>query len=141
MFQKAEKNELRTWFLGDAILLVVSLFVFVISVVTLFTTDFRAGMLVMAIISGSLLIIFAFLGVKIFKALRSFDERRQREKDKQKALEESNKAIEEQRLEEEAREMEALRRSEEEKRRETLKQIEKERQEALENEKNNQSEN
>lgn len=124
MFQRADKNELRTWLIGDGFITICLALTSVVLIGSIFTKGFTPGKLVWGIVFSLLTILLALFFVKIVKALKSYDERMTKKEElekieKQKQEEESLAA-----LEREKAEMDALREQELQKRAEMQAELE-----------------
>lgn len=114
MFNKADKNELRTWFLGSVVMTLLCSVVSIALVVEIINNGFKIGTMIFAVVALVFAYVFCKYAINSMKAYKHFDERKSLEEE-EKALkeEEDAKALEE-KIRVEMAEMEAIRIKEEE---------------------------
>jgi len=138
MFKKAEKNELRTWFLADVIILVISGFAsFLLIGDMIQDLEFKVVNFIFGLVFLILFVYCIVYAIKLLKAYRTFDERKAKEKQEKAKLEKEEQEKKQKELEEEKKNFEEIRRIEEEKRKENMAEIEAHKKEALEDEEDN----
>lgn len=137
MFKKAEKNELRTWLLGDIILLVVSAFVCFLFIGDMINNEeFNIGKTIFAVIFALIMVYCVIYLTRLLKAYKTYDERKKVEKEEQEKITREQEEARIAKLEQEKIELEQIKKAEEELRKANMAEIEAKKKEALENEKN-----
>ena len=117
MFKKADKNELRTWFLGSLFIFVIAALVSVIQIGNLIQNEFKFGTLLLAILFIGLAVLFMYFVINCIKAYKTYDERKLA-REKQEKEEQEKQALElQEKIKKEQEEMEEIRKREEEKQR------------------------
>ena len=76
MFKKADKQELRTWLIGDIFITLILAFVSVVCIVGLFTGTFSVGKLIWGIVFALLTVLFCSFFFKIINAIKTYEERK-----------------------------------------------------------------
>lgn len=124
MFKKADKQELRTWLIGDIFITLILAFVSVVCIVGLFTGTFSVGKLICGIVFTLLTVLFCSFFFKIINAIKTYEERKALKEKEESEKEAKEKEANKEKFEQEMQEMEELRKIEEQKRMETLAEIE-----------------
>lgn len=124
MFKKADKQELRTWLIGDIFITLILAFVSVVCIVGLFTGTFSVGKLIWGIVFTLLTVLFCSFFFKIINAIKTYEERKALKEKEESEKEAKEKEANKEKFEQEMQEMEELRKIEEQKRMETLAEIE-----------------
>ena len=106
MFKKADKNELRTWFIGSVLMFAVALLVGVIQVGSLIQNGFSVGKLILSIVFVGLAALFLMFIIKIAEAYKSFDTRKANNEKEEKERKEREEAELKLKHEQEKHEME-----------------------------------
>ena len=101
MFKKANKQELRTWMIGDSILFLI-LMIATISMIGTFINDKKIGYLIFSIIFVIVIFFCILMLIKMIKAYLTYDERK-----KIMDMEEEKERLEKEKLEKEKLEKEA----------------------------------
>jgi len=103
MFKRASKGELKTWMIGDLLIVVLLLFVSV-SMISQYTDTEKTSALIWGLLFIFIAVLLMFLFYKMIVAFKTYEER----------MEELQKQEEEERKQREAEEAEKLRLEEEE---------------------------
>lgn len=139
MFKKADKNELKTWFLGSVVMTLLCSVISIALLVDIFGNGFKIGTMIFAVIALLFSYIFCKYAINSMKAYKTYDERKSIENEEKALKDEMDaKALEEKiRLEKE--EMEAIRVKEEERAKNNALELERMKKEQMvkENEKKN----
>ena len=123
MFKKADKQELRTWLIGDIFITLILAIASIGCIVGLFS-NFSVGKLIWGIIFVLLTVLFGSFFFKIINAMKTYDERKALKEKEESEKEAKEKEANKEKFEQEMLEMEELRKAEEQKRIETLAEIE-----------------